>query len=989
MNALNRLASLALLIGFFVLVSCNEKDSKKSKDEDSDEFAWKTKESAGYEYKYVQNDPSNARFYTLDNGMTVILSPSKKKPRIQTYIATKAGSKTDPANHTGLAHYLEHMLFKGTDKYGSLDWEKEEPLLEDIEGLYEEYNSTEDEEKRKAIYKKIDSVSGEAAKYAIANEYDKMLSGMGAEGTNAFTSFEETVYTEDIPSNAMDKFLAVQSERFRNPVFRLFHTELEAVYEEKNRSLDSDGSKVFEAMFENLFQNHNYGKQTTIGTIDHLKNPSLKEIRKYFENYYVPNNMGVVMAGDFDPDEVIKKIDDAFGYMEEKEVPEYEFDEEEEIEEPIVKEVSGPEPENIMLGYRFPGIKSDDAQMLQLVGAVLTNGSAGLIDLNLVKKQKLLRAYAFPYVLKDYSTLLLAGNPTEGQDLDEVRDLLLEQIEKLKEGDFSDDLITSIINNERKDALEANEDYGNRAYMLMDNFTSEGDWLKQISYADWLEDITKEDVIDFANKYFKDNYVAVYKLQEEDSETEKVEKPEITPVEVNREDQSDFLQEIADMKENKIEPVWLDYDKDIDSSATDQYTVLAVENEDNDLFSMDYYFETGSWANKILPIAAGYLDYIGTDEKSAEEISRNFYKLASKFNVSSSDRTSSISLSGLQENFNETVEMFDDLIKNAVADEEALESYIKSLKKNRKNAKEDKGTIMRGLQNYALYGEDNPFNNELSDEELDDLEAEELIEVLRDLRKYKHKILYHGPKSASDIADTMEEIHDVPDEFKELPEETVYEEKTMDEDQVLIANYDMVQAEIYWMRNNGDYDEELESDVSFFNQYFGGGMNSIVFQTIRESKALAYSTYAYYSLASRPDNKNSFMAYVGTQADKFSEAVDGMNELLNELPESSRSVDNAKKGLRKKIASERITGRSILYNYLSAQRMGRDKDVRKQIYESVENKNFEDLDNFFEEEVSNKNYTYCIVTGKGTLDQEKLNEIGGVKRLSLEEIFGY
>ena len=258
-------------------------------------YEWKQASSGGYTYKYVTNDPSKSRFYTLKNGLTVILSPTNKDPRIQCYIATKAGSKTDPANHTGLAHYLEHMLFKGTDKFGSLDWTKEKPELDKINALYEEYNHNTDVEMRKAIYHRIDSVSGVAAKFAIANEYDKMMSSMGAQGTNAFTSFEQTVYTDDVPANATDKYLKVQSERFRNPQFRIFHTELEAVYEEKNRGLDNDGRKVFEKLFAELFKNHNYGKQTTIGTIEHLKNPSLQEIRKYFNTYYVPNNMGVIM----------------------------------------------------------------------------------------------------------------------------------------------------------------------------------------------------------------------------------------------------------------------------------------------------------------------------------------------------------------------------------------------------------------------------------------------------------------------------------------------------------------------------------------------------------------------------------------------------------------------------------------------------------------------------------------------------------------------
>jgi predicted Zn-dependent peptidase len=166
-------------------------------------------------------------------------------------------------------------MFKGTDKFGSLDWAKEKPELDKIDALYEQYNKTSDSLARKSIYRQIDSVSGVAAKFAIANEYDKMMASMGAQGTNAFTSFEQTVYTDDVPSSSLNKYLTVQSERFRNPVLRIFHTELEAVYEEKNRGLDNDGNRVFEALFARLFKNHNYGKQTVIGTVEHLKNPSL------------------------------------------------------------------------------------------------------------------------------------------------------------------------------------------------------------------------------------------------------------------------------------------------------------------------------------------------------------------------------------------------------------------------------------------------------------------------------------------------------------------------------------------------------------------------------------------------------------------------------------------------------------------------------------------------------------------------------------------
>ncbi len=289
-------------------------------------------------YDKVQNDPMNSRIYTLDNGLKVYLSVYKDAPRVQTYIAIRAGSKNDPADATGLAHYLEHMLFKGTDKYGSLDYSKEEPMLKEIEALYEEYRQIDmdDTENRDRLWAQIDSVSGEAAKFAIANEYDKMVSNIGAKGTNAYTSAEATVYVNDIPSNQLEKWLDIESERFRMPVFRLFHTELEAVYEEKNRGLDSDGRKMFEALLEGLFQKHTYGTQTTIGTIEHLKNPSLSEIRKYFNKNYVPNNMAICMSGDFNPDSVINWVNQKFGAYKRKDDPKFTP----KIEEPITKQNS-------------------------------------------------------------------------------------------------------------------------------------------------------------------------------------------------------------------------------------------------------------------------------------------------------------------------------------------------------------------------------------------------------------------------------------------------------------------------------------------------------------------------------------------------------------------------------------------------------------------------------------------------------------------------
>jgi predicted Zn-dependent peptidase len=954
-----------------------------------EKFEWKEGKAAGYSYKYVENDPTHARFYTLKNGLTVILSPTKKEPRIQAYIAVKAGSKTDPATHTGLAHYLEHLLFKGTDKFGTLDWNKEKPLLDIIDNLYEKYNKTTDPIVRTAIYHEIDSVSGLAAKFAIANEYDKMLAAMGGQGTNAFTSFEQTVYTDDVPGNAIDKYLAVQAERFRAPVFRIFHTELEAVYEEKNRGLDNDGRKQFEKMFETLFPNNNYGKQTTIGTVEHLKNPSLVEIRKYFDAYYVPNNMGIILSGDFDADEVIKKIDEAFGYMKPKPIPEYKFAPETPITAPIVKEVVGPNPENVMLGFRFPGAATHDAQMLELVGNILTNGSAGLIDLNLVKKQQLLAAYGFSYVLKDYSVLLLQGNPVEGQSLDDVKNLLLAELENLKKGNFPDDLIPSIVNNQKKRLIEENESYTSRANNLMSNFTDETDWKSKVAYVENLSKITKADIVAFANKYLADNYVAVYKKVGEDKSIVKVEKPAITPVEVNADKQSEFLKKVNAMPESTVKPVWLDFQKDIQRANSGSYEVLAVQNKDNDLFRLYYQFETGSWSNKLLPIAANYLEFLGTKNKTSEQISTEFYKLASSFRVSVSGETTTISMDGLQENFDKTVALFEDLLRNCVADQQVLDAYKQRLRKARANKKQNKDAIMSGLRNYAMYGAQNPYNNELTDAELTALTAEDLIKVLHSLADYKHRILYYGPKSATAIAADLTKTHKAPASFAAMPPAKTFVQQTQTENEVLFAHYDMVQAEVFWVRNSTAYDANQQPIVSMFNEYFGGGMGSVVFQTIRESKALAYSTFAAFSTPARKEYRNSIFAYVGTQSDKFDDAVGGMNELLNVLPESDKAFNNAKEGLRKSLASDRITQDGILFNYLTSERLGRDYDIRKKTYEATSSVTMADLKTFHAKEFSKKPYTYCIVASEERLPKEQMGRLGRVTKISLEELFGY
>ena len=252
--------------------------------------------------------PLTVKQYKLDNGLTVILNEDHSKPQIFGAVVVKAGSKNDPHDATGIAHYFEHIMFKGTDQIGTLNYPAEKVFLDSIVMMYDQLYLTKEEKARHEIQMKINQLSLKASEFAIPNEVDVLLRDIGSSGLNAYTSLEQTVYHNSFPSNQIGKWMDIYSERFRNPVFRLFQSELETVYEEKNMYADNPMSMMFENLLKTFYKKHPYGQQTTIGTIEHLKNPRLSKMMEYFNTYYVANNMALVLCGDFDTEKVIPLI---------------------------------------------------------------------------------------------------------------------------------------------------------------------------------------------------------------------------------------------------------------------------------------------------------------------------------------------------------------------------------------------------------------------------------------------------------------------------------------------------------------------------------------------------------------------------------------------------------------------------------------------------------------------------------------------------------
>ena len=515
-------------------------------------------DASGFTYESVTNDPTGLRLYTLDNGLKVYLSQNSDEPKIQTYIAVRAGSNYDPKESTGLAHYLEHMVFKGTSKIGTIDWEKEKEQLDKIADLYEQHRAETDPEKKAELYRQIDQTSFEASNFSVANEYDKMISSLGATGTNAYTWFEQTVYTNKIPANELDKWLAVESERFGELVLRLFHTELEAVFEEFNRGQDSDFRKRYYAMLEGLFPNHPYGQQTTIGTADHLKNPSLVDINNYFDKYYVPSNMAMILVGDFDFEPTIEKIAGSFGKLQGDPVEHPTLPREEPISSPVVTEVFGPTAESVSIAFRTDAIGTEEHKYITLADMILANGNAGIIDLNLNQKQMVQNASCSPTFLKEYGYHVFTGTPKADQSLDEVKDLLLEQIDHLKKGEFEDWMIEAVVNDLKLNQTRQYENNTALANAYVNAFIYGQNWEDEVKFLDELKEVTKDELVAYVNEFYKDNYVVTYKRKGEDPDVVKVSNPGITPVNLNRGQQSEWVTKFYKMEAEPLKPKYVD-----------------------------------------------------------------------------------------------------------------------------------------------------------------------------------------------------------------------------------------------------------------------------------------------------------------------------------------------------------------------------------------------------------------------------------------------
>lgn len=939
-----------------------------------------------YSYITVTHDEHKVRIYTLKNGLKVFLAKNTDAPRIQTYIPVKTGSNNDPADNTGLAHYLEHMMFKGTSKMGSQNWEKEKILLDQISALYEQHKAEHDPEKKKEIYRKIDDVSQEASRYAIANEYDKVISSLGATGTNAHTWFDETVYKNNIPNNELEKWLKIEKERFSEIALRLFHTELESVYEEFNRAQDNDSRLVNYELMDALFPTHPNGQQTTLGKPEHLKNPSMKAIHKYFDEYYVPNNYAMVLVGDLHFEETIQLVDQYFGVIPYKELPVKTPITEKPITGIIERTVKSPTTPRVQIAWRTESYGTREAMLADIFANVLSNrGEAGLLDLHINQTQKLLWAQAFSVGLKEYGYFSIVAVPKEMQTLEEAKKMVLDQIELVKKGEFPDWMLPAIINDFKLQRMKALDTADGLATNLYDTYIKGRSWAEELNEMDQYAEFTKEEVIHFANSFFNDNYVVIYKEKGINDTLLRVENPGITPIKIDREAQSEFLQQIIAEKTNDIQPEFIDYHKEIITDIIKDKKISFVKNKYSDIAQVHFIFSFGSDHDRDLGISTQVLQYLGTQDLSPEDLKKEFFKIGISNDFKTTNDQLQISLSGLEEHIEKGIKLLQDWMLNIKPDQEIYLQFVDTLLENRTAAKKDKNRIMTALTNYTKLGKHSRFTDIISKEELESAKVEVFTDRIKKIFTFPYQVFFYG-KNFEEFKTYIPKY--IENQTSEIPDPKKYPEQETS-GHVYFINYDMVQMEMSKIGKGNKVNISNFGKINVFNEYFGRGLSSIVFQEIRESKSLAYSAYVSYAPNSELQHPDYVTTYIGTQPDKLQIAVDTMDELMAELPNVPMQFENARNAALKQIASTRITRTNVFFNTLRLQKLGLDYDFRKDIFKQIESLKFEDVKSFYDTEIKPIRFNTALIGKKENLNREAVDQMGRFEEVSLEDIFGY
>ncbi|KIG19327.1 ZINC protease [Enhygromyxa salina] len=931
----------------------------------------------------IAGDEMGVTVHRLSNGMTVYISTDRQKPRFSAWIAVRTGSRNDPANSTGLAHYLEHMLFKGTDDYGTLDLEAEQVHLEAIAQLYAELRGA-DEARRAQIFSEIDQHTQAAAAYAIPNELDRMYAALGIEGVNAFTSNEVTAYIGDVPSNRLEAWAKIEGERFSDPVFRLFYPELEAVYEEKNLSIDRPESRIWDTMLLALFPEHPYGTQPTIGVVEHLKNPAYGDMVQYFQDWYAPNNMAVILAGDIDAATALPVLEASLGQIPARTIGTKAPAKLPPLQGRVEHEVIAEGEQSVTMAWRTVNVTHADEPAIVVADWLMDNSSSGLLNVELELTQKVQDAGSWASHLNDAGYFGVRATLRQDQTHAEVEQLLYGVVAKLAAGEFTQDEIDAIkLHEDLRDKRTLESNHG-RVSRMMESYIERRPWAEMIARDQRLRAVTREDVIRVANQYLTSSYVVVNR-KSGTQDLPNIQKPSITPIDIDATRESPFAADIKAMPASQLEPEWLVEGEHYEHLVLPAGPMIAARNTRNDLFSLKYRFDRGHRKAQMLCVALELLERSGSGTTSAEALQKQLFALGTSVSFACGAEYSNIDIEGFDKNLEQSVQLVEAWIRDPKFDDDTLAGLRRNLISEREDELDDSDNLAQMLSAYASYGDRSAYLRQPSNAAINKVTAKQLRKQLTSFPDYTHSTLYYGPRTPAEAAKVVGLGR------KHKPAGPREQRRFRDGAQgttIYFLHKDVAKSAVSLAIPQGLLPHDQIPVSEYFANYIGGGMSSLIFQEIREARGLAYYAYAYVARGVTPEDECALVGGMGTQADKTVDALTLYLQLLRERPIDANRLGQTRESLDAEYRASRIDPRWIVLWVDSWDREGEKQDPRPWEWEQIQTLGVEQVQTYASG-YADRPTIISIVGDRSRVDLQALAKLGTVIEVEPKQLTSY
>ena len=928
---------------------------------------------------------------TLSNGMTVWLNEDHSQPKVFGAVVVKAGAKDCP--NTGIAHYFEHIMFKGTDRIGTIDYEKERPWLDSISAQYDLLSKTKDDAERTRIQMHINELSLKAADYAIPNEFNRLISKYGGSGLNAGTGHDLTYYHNSFLPQFLEQWCWLNSERLIKPVFRGFQGELENVYEEKNRAADALGDaqeKIFSAVFKT--QPYAY---PLIGSTESLKNPRLSDMAAFFKKYYVASNMGLILCGDINPDSTLTALlEQTFGRVQTGLAPERQKSpmptitagEQQEIELPIP--LVGVEA----LIFKAPTYFEPDANALELANKILYNGKAGLLD-SLVNEHKLMMAMAVTASLDDAAGSAILVIPNLFGKMKKAEACVMEQLKRVMDGDFSDNQLETLKQEMLMEAEQDIETIGNRSEVLINALSKGHSWQDVLQKIEGIRTLTKTDVVAAAKKYYGANYIKLSKKYGM-SKKETLKQPGYKPVSPkNMDAKSDFARQLEQIPVRETAVRTVDFNHDVTTQQLDSHVTLYYkENPINDIFTFTLRYKDGSLHTPALNILADYLSQLGTDSLKKQQLEQAWQRINTTMEVVPGDVAFSINLTGPDSQLKPALQLLTHFLRSAKGDDEALSDVKDEDKVDRKGFGKQKDNVLQPVIHRIVYGSKSSYLTQMSKKEVKALKSEDLLSLFRELQQYDCELFYCGRQPIQSVATELQQslplsqcIKPQADTFRPLQqysESTVYFFHVPKSRQNYVVSYDAVGSL-----------PTIHERVRFklWDEYFGGNMSSVLFQNVREFRSLAYSTGGKSfttSFVQHPSELQGYITATGTQADKTLEAIATIDSLLRQMPMKEENLEAARQNVLNDIQNSYPTFRTMPKYVANQLRNGYHYDPDADVASHLPDVTAQDIMQFHQLHIAPNQHRVWIVIGDRKLtDMKALARFGKVVELKKEDVY--